>query len=460
MERNEELPADRRSHMRFPRANDTSLIDLAKAVKHIRIRSGMTQAELAKAIGASQGNIARLESGQHAPSVRVLQNIATATHSRLSIDFNPLPRRRFEMINTTRRHFLGGAAGLAGLLGFGPIREISAQEATAAATAVGDYVWTPPQYDPEPALFNVIGENGETVIIETIDGEVEVPTNPQRIVALGWEYISLFELGITDPVVGVSFYEMDDPPLRKVGDLTESMHSSLSQVTLIPNPFDLDIEQVVLLEPDLILTGPWVEDPSSLMQLAPTVRGVTAALNVPRAAVRDFGAMVGHADTASELFSEHGAFVTRAKEAIASSVSGKKAVAIAVDGESIWVMPSYYLQNDEVYAYGSGPYQLHRELGITPPSFIEYLADQDGRASAGLSFSVEQIREIDADYIFVLDEAGSYDAFISNPLVEHTIAGQQDHIYPFNAVSYGFGLAGIRAGISYIVECITGTSFS
>ncbi len=43
-----------------------------------RLEKGLTQAELAERIGTTRGNIRRLESGRHNPSVRFLRKVARA----------------------------------------------------------------------------------------------------------------------------------------------------------------------------------------------------------------------------------------------------------------------------------------------------------------------------------------------------------------------------------------------
>ena len=48
-----------------------------------RVRSGLTQAQLAQHMGTTQSVIARMEGGQRSPSVRTLRRLADATGSRL-----------------------------------------------------------------------------------------------------------------------------------------------------------------------------------------------------------------------------------------------------------------------------------------------------------------------------------------------------------------------------------------
>jgi ribosome-binding protein aMBF1 (putative translation factor) len=62
---------------------------LASALIEARGRAGMTQAQVAKAMGTTQAVIARLEGGRAKPSTRTLERFAKATGTRLRIRFEP-----------------------------------------------------------------------------------------------------------------------------------------------------------------------------------------------------------------------------------------------------------------------------------------------------------------------------------------------------------------------------------
>jgi transcriptional regulator with XRE-family HTH domain len=65
---------------------------LIEAVAKARLRSGLTQAELAKRMKTTQSTVARLESGRGQPSTRTLARFASATGHRLKISFEPLKK--------------------------------------------------------------------------------------------------------------------------------------------------------------------------------------------------------------------------------------------------------------------------------------------------------------------------------------------------------------------------------
>lgn len=65
---------------------------LIEAVAKARLRSGLTQAQLAKRMKTTQSTVARLESGRGKPSTSTLQRFAKATGHRLKISFEPMKK--------------------------------------------------------------------------------------------------------------------------------------------------------------------------------------------------------------------------------------------------------------------------------------------------------------------------------------------------------------------------------
>ncbi|MCA1795208.1 MAG: helix-turn-helix domain-containing protein [Desulfobacteraceae bacterium] len=60
---------------------------LARELIKARIRSGLTQKQLAEKMGTTQSSVARLESGSSLPSLRSLKRYACATGSKMRIYF-------------------------------------------------------------------------------------------------------------------------------------------------------------------------------------------------------------------------------------------------------------------------------------------------------------------------------------------------------------------------------------
>jgi transcriptional regulator with XRE-family HTH domain len=58
-------------------------------IARLRIRRGLTQAQLAETVGAREVTIARLESGSRIPSLSLLRRIAVALGTRIELRFLP-----------------------------------------------------------------------------------------------------------------------------------------------------------------------------------------------------------------------------------------------------------------------------------------------------------------------------------------------------------------------------------
>ena len=65
---------------------------LAEQLIEARIKSGLSQEELAQKMGTSQSTIARLESGTSMPSMRTLTRFAEATSCEMQIQFKQRPK--------------------------------------------------------------------------------------------------------------------------------------------------------------------------------------------------------------------------------------------------------------------------------------------------------------------------------------------------------------------------------
>lgn len=451
--------------------------DMAQAIVSARKAAGMTQRQVAEAMQTTQSTIADMERGRSLPSTRTLQKFAEATNHTIQIRFVQRPAQtvsqneRRTMTDTLsrpghsidRRHFLGGAMGMAGLLGFGHIRHITAQEATAAAEAVDSYVWTPPEWGEERVIFKVIDRRENTVVVETLDGEIEVPTNPQRMITLDDEYAALFELGYTDTIIAVGGFGGEN--LINLGDLTGDLHETLGDLPVLHPTWELELEPVIALDPDLILGNANYQGDETypaLSETAPFLRKTFRVIDSPRATVRDLGELFDLEDKATGLLTEHEAYIERARQALGTEFTDKKVGLITYyqsTGEFLAMAP-YYLSNGEIGTMFHA-YPFYRELNLTPPGFIESLSVQDDRASFQFGISLEHYGQIDADIVFVYAVGGEeqMQEFLDNPIVQTTPAYKANTIYAYDRVEHGYSLAGVRSSVKYIVETLTGEPF-
>jgi transcriptional regulator with XRE-family HTH domain len=64
--------------------------NLAVAMYFARINAGMTQEQVAKAMGTTVSVITRLETGRGNPSFRTLRRYAAATNTKVHVSFEPI----------------------------------------------------------------------------------------------------------------------------------------------------------------------------------------------------------------------------------------------------------------------------------------------------------------------------------------------------------------------------------
>jgi len=64
--------------------------ELGEEVRHLRVKLGLTQSELADRAGLKQPAVARLEAGGTMPTIPMLERIADALQVRLSVQFRPM----------------------------------------------------------------------------------------------------------------------------------------------------------------------------------------------------------------------------------------------------------------------------------------------------------------------------------------------------------------------------------
>jgi transcriptional regulator with XRE-family HTH domain len=107
-------PEYRREYERTRLANDVAI-----RVIQYRVRHGLSQAELARRLGTRQPNVARLESGEHEPTIATLSLLAQVLKQDFSVDIKPSRTRLRRPAATTRelassrRAVLGGRRALA-----------------------------------------------------------------------------------------------------------------------------------------------------------------------------------------------------------------------------------------------------------------------------------------------------------------------------------------------------------
>lgn len=235
---------------------------------------------------------------------------------------------------------------------------------------------------------------GETKIYtDTTGRKVEIPTNPQRIVTVNMT-AEVIALGIKP--VGASenwLNPLDDE--QRLG--IESVGSATA----------LNLEKILELEPDLIITFEKITDKElldSLSKIAPTVVGPFFGDSIEN--LRTIGNMIGRETEAEAWISAYEAKADSTREALSTSVpQGKTTLVLRLSSEKSMAL----------FPISTWP-TVYEVLGLTLTA-----APELAEITSGYNLSLEKLTEYDPDYIFITG-AGDFDTLAyQNELLESSV---------------------------------------
>lgn len=231
--------------------------------------------------------------------------------------------------------------------------------------------------------------------IEHHKGTTEVPAKPQRIVALDNSLVEAVVLLERPLVGGISSYRdlTGFPPY-----LGEAV-AETEEVGPLETP---DLEAVAALEPDLIVSATVRHDAlyDELSAIAPTVFVETTG-PIWRENITFLGEVLGEQDKAAQVLDDYRTRAQALGEAI-NDKAGNPTVSVVrfLDGPT------------RLYQKSSFSGHILADMGLARP------ASQDVEDFAA-EIGEEQIRQADADHIFVTSYSGgeaSKERFVRNPL--------------------------------------------
>jgi iron complex transport system substrate-binding protein len=283
-----------------------------------------------------------------------------------------------------------------------------------------------PPISPEPPMLEVLEDRGETVLVRDHYGEVEVPKNPQRIVALDEFTLELLlALGITP--VGSAHIDAVFPP---------AYAEQTADVTLIRRDAgNINLEAVLALAPDLLIghTVP-VLNPESYPQLtriAPTLVPTEAFLLGWRQGIRDLAEVFGLEDQAEAVLTDYDARVAEFREQVGRYVAPDETVTILLMfPRSLWLYGAVYEEGGQVRLDNSTRWAFW-ELQLTPSAEVVDVSRGDGWAE----LSLEVLPDLSADHLVIFPggyettPAKGYDEFKNHPLWQSIPAVARGNVY-------------------------------
>ncbi|MBL1077224.1 ABC transporter substrate-binding protein [Nocardia sp. 2] len=235
------------------------------------------------------------------------------------------------------------------------------------------------------------GGAGATVTVQHARGETQITGAPKRIVALGNQWLDtvlaldITPVGYLDNVAIIGDGRAPWQPDRLGGSKSISSTGNI-------------VEQVIALEPDLVLVDNFIADEKrygDLSKVVPTVAGLGAEITSPwQDLVTTLGKIVHEQDKATQVVNGLNAKI----DGLAAANPGLRGKTYA----STWLGSASQLMVLADPRDGSG--KVFTQLGLTIPANILALPANQGRAS----LSTERLEELQSD-LLLAGYSGNFD---------------------------------------------------
>lgn len=284
-------------------------------------------------------------------------------------------------------------------------------------------------------------DDGSPTVVPTAFGDVEVPDDPQRVVALGWgDAETALALGV-EPVGASDWLAFGG---EGVGPWAEGMYTSPPEIIETLEP---DLERIASLSPDLILDVKSSGDPERhalLSEIAPTVgvpEGADAYLTPWDDQVRMIATALGRTEQGEAIIAEVEADVAAVAEAHPEWEG--RTVTVATRTSEGW---GAYVEGDErvqfLTALGFAQSPTIAGLDVSPTGFSVDLSD-------------EQVDQLDADLVVAFPIFIEATAITDDPLWQQLPAVREDRAIVLDGdVSAAFSL-GTSLARAHALEQLT-----
>lgn len=239
-----------------------------------------------------------------------------------------------------------------------------------------------------------------TKTVSTVFGDVTIPVNPKRIVAI--DYLgSLVALGANP--IGSSEWLMQNPYLKDKIDGVENVGDS--------------IEKVMEMEPDLIITLTGDQKKYELLsKIAPTVSVPYNKFNNVHEEINYFGELLGVQEKATAWLDDYDTRIAAAKAKVKQALPEDATVSVLED------------QDKSIYVFGNisgrGGRAIYEALGLNPPVGLT----KEIMKEKYYPISLEKLGDFAGDYV-VLTSPKALDEYKSNPLWSQLDAIKNDRVF-------------------------------
>ncbi|TKJ94048.1 ABC transporter substrate-binding protein [Paenibacillus sp. CFBP13512] len=263
-----------------------------------------------------------------------------------------------------------------------------------------------------------------TITYQSETGPVEVPANPQRVIALAGYAGNLIALGV--PLVGVDSWTKADPNFAE-------------QLKDVAEVSDENIEKMIELKPDLIIAASDTKNMDKLKKIAPVVAYTYNKVDYLKQ-VEEIAKAVNQADKGAAWIADFKERAQKAGTEIKAKI-GDDATVTVMEGDSkqLYIFGS---------AWGRGTEIIYQAMGLKMPDKVKEMTSEKGY----YDLSLEVLPEYLGDYVFYSKDPSVDASFQNTDTYKNIPAVKNKHVFEVDARGFYFNDA---ASLDYQLDFIT-----
>lgn len=241
----------------------------------------------------------------------------------------------------------------------------------------------------------------ETITYESENGPVEVPADPQRVVLLSGFAGNVLDLGVN--VVGAESWSLNSPALKE--ELKDAV-----EVT------DESLEEIIELEPDLIIGLSTIKNVDKLSEIAPTVTYTWGKVDYLTQHI-EIGKLLNKEEEAKAWVKDFKARVEAAGEEIKAKIGEDATVSVIESyGKDLYVFGDNWARGTEI---------LYQGMGLKMPEKVKEVALESGY----YTLSAEVLPEYAGDYIVLSKYSDADTSFQETETYKNITAVKNNHVF-------------------------------
>ncbi|WP_407637158.1 iron-hydroxamate ABC transporter substrate-binding protein [Anoxybacillus thermarum] len=251
----------------------------------------------------------------------------------------------------------------------------------------------------------------KTMTYQSETGPIEVPTNPKRVVVLS-SFLAGSVMALDVPIVGVDSW-------AKMNPRYEPYLKDAKEVT------DESLEQIIELEPDLIIAASTNKNLDKLKEIAPTVTYTYGKVDYLTQHL-EIGKLLNKEEEAKKWIEDFKKRAQQAGEEIRAKIGEHATVSVIENFDK----QLYVFGNN----WGRGTEILYQEMKLNMPKAVEEHALKDGY----YAISLEVLPQFAGDYVIFSKNADGDLSFTETETYKNIPAVKNNRVFEANAKEFYF----------------------